>query len=57
VLIVSVDSQLRKASTNKELAKPLDYVITDNQEDIKLAFLFFGHEPDIAESVYLRGDN
>jgi hypothetical protein len=51
------ESQLKKVSTNKELAKPLDYVITDNQEDIKAACLFFGHEPDIAESVYSMEDN
>jgi hypothetical protein len=57
MLIVPVDSHLRKVSTNKELANPLDYVITDNQEDIKEACLFFCHEPDIAELVYSREDN
>jgi hypothetical protein len=57
VLTVSAESQLEKLSNNKELAKPLDYVITGNQEDIKASCLFFGHEPDIAESVYSREDN
>jgi hypothetical protein len=56
-LTVSAEMELKKLSNNKELAKPLNYVITDNQEGIKAACLFFGQEPDIAESVYSREDN
>jgi len=57
VLTVSAESQLIKLPNNKQVAKPLDSVIAHYQEAMKAACLFFGHEPDIAESVYSSEDN
>ena len=57
MLTVSAESQLIKLPNNKQLAKPLDSVIAHYQEAMKAACLFFGHQPDIAESVYSREDN
>lgn len=57
MLTVSAESQLIKLTNNKQVAKPLDFVIAHYQEAMKAVCLFFGHEPDIADSVYSREDN
>lgn len=56
-MTVSAESQLIKLTNNKQVAKPLDFVIAHYQEAMKAVCLFFGHEPDIADSVYSREDN
>jgi len=56
-LTVSAESQLIKLPNNKQVAKPLDSVMANYQKAMKAECLLFGHERDIAESVYSRGDN